>query len=90
VSGQTLTVAEVAQLRGIDRVAAYRWLMRNARSYLRRNGRLVVIDAESYARLTASPLARLDARTTDVESRIAEVERRLNVHAEALRKMHAI
>lgn len=77
----TLTVADIARLRQIGRVAAYRWLLRNAAAHLRRRGRFVVISADHYAMaagLRVDP--RVEQRFSSLESRVDEVERRLDVH----------
>lgn len=88
MSGEnSLTVADVAKLRGIGRVAAYRWLHRNAARYLLRDGRRVVIQKKDYARLMGAPL---DDRVSELESRMAESERRLDAHARALSSLHAL
>ncbi len=86
-----LTVADVARMRGTGRVAAYRWLHRNARAYLRRRGRYVVISAADLARLDGRPIdPRVGARLTDLDSRITDAERRLDVHHRALARLHAV
>lgn len=86
-----LSVADVAKLRGIGRVAAYRWLLRNAKEYLRRSGRFVVISAEDYAKLGRAPIDdRILDRFARMEDRLAEGERRLDAHAKALAHIHAL
>lgn len=80
-----LTVAEIAKKRGIGRVAAYRWLQRNASQFIERRGRHVVISAENYARLKGhADFSRFERRLLDLEAVSREQTRRLNAHADAL------
>jgi hypothetical protein len=77
----TLTVADVARVREVGRVAAYRWLQRNAARWLRRDGRLVVISAEHYALAAGLQMdPRVEQRFAALEERVDEVERRLDAH----------
>jgi hypothetical protein len=77
-----LTVADVARIRTVGRVSAYRWLHRNAARYLRRDGRRVVIRTVDYVKLAGGPIdPRIDDRFTDLESRMDEVEHRVNALA---------
>ncbi len=75
----TLSVADVARLRGVGRVAAYRWLLRNGARWLRRRGRLVVIDSHRYAFLCGER-DRVEGRMSDLESRVADLEQRFDAH----------
>jgi hypothetical protein len=86
-----LTVQDVANVRRVGRVAAYRWLLRNASRYLKRRGRFVVISAKDYRRLDNPPMDdRVAARLVAIESRIADAEARLDVQHKALRNLHAV
>lgn len=91
MSGPVLTVADVAKLRRVGRVAAYRWLKRNASAYLQRRGRFVVIAASHFEKLAQRPVdERVLDRFARLEERIAEGERRLDVHAQALKQIHLL
>ena len=88
---QSLTVAQVAAIRGTDRTAAYRWLQSHARRYLRRRGRLLVIPARVFAVLHDPPLdCELLRRFERIEEESAEHARRLDAHARALIHLHAL
>ena len=75
-----LSVADVARLRGVGRVAAYRWLQRNAARWLRRRGRFVVIDANRYGIISGIRPDPMSARIRELETALADLEARFNVH----------
>jgi hypothetical protein len=89
--GSALTVADVARLRGTDRVSAYRWLSRNAKPYLRKRGRLVVISKRAFALLHDPPIDDAIARRLSrLEEESEQHARRLDAHARALIGLRAL
>ena len=88
---RTLTVAEVAQIRGTDRTSAFRWLQRNAKKHMRRRGRIWTISAQAFALLHDMPIDdRIATRLRRLEETAEEHGRRLDVHAKALGNLHAL
>jgi hypothetical protein len=88
---QLLTVADVAKLRDVNRVSAYRWLLRNAKSYLRRDGRFIRIRAEDYAIVSNGPVdPRIERKIASLDERVTELERRTGKHASALQRLHML
>ena len=86
-----LSVADVATMRGIGRVAAWRWLKRNAGSYVVYDGRFPMISERDYLRVNGPAFrARIEQRLADLESTTREQTRRLDRHAEALRKVNLL
>lgn len=86
-----LSVADIATLRGVGRVAAWRWLFRNAKSYVVYDGRFPMISERDYARVNGPSFhARIEQRLSDLETGNREQDRRLDRHAEALRKVHLL
>lgn len=67
--GAYYTTAQVAEMRATHRVAAFRWLSRNAGKHFRRVGRYGVISKTIYHRL---------ALAEHVDDKFAKVERRLD------------
>lgn len=86
----TLTVDDVAKLHGTHRTTAYRWLRRKGGKHLFKRGRSWVIPAITYARLRHGGMEPVDPRVSrrfdEMEGGLAEVIRRLDKHAEALRR----
>ena len=83
---RTLSVADVAKLRGVGRTAAYKWLRRNASKWLLRHGRFVAIDAERYGIISGMRPDPMSARVRALEERIHELESRFDAHVGIIRK----
>lgn len=73
-----LTVADVAKIRRTGRVAAWRWLSRNAGRHFLKRGRERVISDEVYRRLALS---------TYIDDKLAKVETKLDILNEELAEL---
>lgn len=76
------TTAQVAKMRGTHRVAAFRWLSRNAGKHFRRIGRYGVISKEVYKRLALAE--HIDDKFAKTERRLDDLEEQSAVHARRL------
>lgn len=89
-----LTVTEVASLRQTNRYSAYKWLVRNGRAHLRKRGRVWVIRRAAFfammqrERVLLEPA--LEQRVRALEEAVREQDRRLDVHAAAMSRLHML
>ncbi len=93
-----LTTADVAQLRGWNRVRAWRWMLRMQKTYgpevVRREGpKRLVVDREVLERILAGRLPPIDPRIAnrlgDLESSQREQDRRLDILARRVSELAA-
>jgi hypothetical protein len=88
---RTLTVADVAKLRGTTREAARLWLYRHAAKHLRDGRRGLVISMRAYVLLQqAHSIGDLVKRIETLEENLALMDRRVTAHANALSRSGAL
>ena len=88
---RTLTVADVAKMRGTTREAARLWLYRHASKHLREGRRGLVISMRAYAILQqAQSIGDLVKRIETLEENLALIDRRVTAHANALSRAGAL
>ena len=82
-----LSVADVARLRRTGRVAAFRWLKRNAREYLHNDESGLSISERDLAKVWKDMLLDgISRRLAKLEEACGDHERRLDRHAAGLRR----
>jgi hypothetical protein len=89
-----VTPAQVAELRGTHRVAAYRWLLRNCKKDIRYIGRFCVVSEGAYRRAALAEhiddkFAKLDARLADVETGTTEHGRRMTALVQRISRIES-
>lgn len=91
VMSRLLTVADIANLRKCNRHSAFKWVHRNAKKHLRRNGKAWVLPEEIFVAIMNPPLdSRIVSRFDELEAQVREQTRRLDRHAKALSNLHAL
>lgn len=86
----TLSVSDVARIRGTSRQSALEWLQRNAREHLRRERNRLVISARMYARISGQSVDRAIAKKLEeIAESIKELESRVDAHGRVLGKVGA-
>jgi hypothetical protein len=92
-----LTSADVARIRGWNRVRAWRWLkslhLRYGEEIVRRQVDTYIISKRSFADVMSSsrPIdPRVLRRFSEIVDQLREHDRRLDVHARALAKLHML
>lgn len=82
---RTLTVPDVARLRGTSRQAALTWLQRNAAKHLRKKNGDWIISARAYAMLQqADTVGQLRRLVHELSDRVGLLEKAIVAHASAL------
>lgn len=92
-----LTPADVARIRGWNRVRAWRWLKRLRITYgneiVRRERDTYIIGKRDFADFLASARPvdpRVSRQLREVADQLREQDRRLDVHANALARLHLL